>query len=148
MNIPKLDIKRRKIGKLRYAPYVLSCPRCGGELEEIAGHWFCKNGDWPVKDAAGKVNISQKLLYYINGWKSIGGLTAWGVGLAIGGPVGGFLGALGQYVFYGGVGHKILKAGNNLLQKKKGGNAGRDWFDLLKQIVNAVLKFFGLKGGE
>ena len=96
MNIPKLDIKRRMIGKLRYVPHVLSCPRCGGELEEIAGHWFCKNGDWPVKDAAGKVNIFQKLLYYINGWKTVAGIVLWGAGLVVTGPAAPWLVVAGQ----------------------------------------------------
>jgi len=130
---------------MKLVPPVNSCPKCGGELIKYERGYICKNHDWSLIIKDGKVRWYQKVLMWVNGYKTLGGFIIWGVGSVMGLP---WLVGIGQVITAGGGAHKAVKLtgkAKNKVSAQKGKSV--DWLEMVKVIINFI-KHLISKGGN
>ena len=160
----KVDTTPRRTPKKKIQgviPYLLACPKCGGEVKEfeekfIRGH-RCTRCKWKVEIPTGKIGVIkkawQKTYLFVNGWKTAGGIAMAGIGALgiVGGAAGAWLqiagyalAGLGIPTLIGGVGHKLFKKKHSI-ENKEGEKVS--WLDVIIEILSS-LKNVLMKGGE
>ena len=131
-----MEVKRRfKKIAIKLIPAKESCPKCGGKMEQVINGYICENRDWSVILKQGKIKWYDKVIMWINGYKTLGGAILWGAGAIAGLP---WLVIIGKAITAGGGAHKSVKLIGKA--KNKLGKESFDWKAILEMIINFLGK--------
>ena len=123
---------------LKWLPEKFSCPRCGGGIKKVTNGYHCKNNDWSLVIREGDVKWWNKVLLFINGYKTIGGFLIWGAGSIFRIP---WLVGVGQAISAGGGVHKAVKLAGKVKNKNRENSIVKLIIEFIIKLIDVLKKW-------